>query len=326
MVFSNQTQHMSLKIKKNISLSGFTSFKIGGPAKYFVEVRVKEDLKEAYNWGEKHREKIFILGGGTNLLFLDSGFNGLVIKISFSDFIFPEVDYEYGKKYAIRIGSGVSMFFLARETVKKGLKGLEWAGGLPGTLGGAISGNAGAFRFDMAQVVKSVEIFQGGNFRTISKEECVFAYRASLFRSILSNAVIISAELEMEAGNKEEAKKEMEGYLKHRMKSQPLQPSAGCVFKNFLFEKEENLNPRLKEALIDNFRQYKKAPAAWLIENSGLKGAKIGDAIISNEHCNFIVNTKQATAKDVLALIKKVKEEVYQKFGVDLKEEVQIVK
>jgi UDP-N-acetylmuramate dehydrogenase len=218
------------------------------------------------------------------------------------------------------------MMPLAFELTKKGLRGLEWAGGLPGTLGGAVRGNAGAFRFDLSRNIKTVDIFYRDKVKKLTPEECGFSYRTSLFKSILKEAVILAADLEVEAGDTLESKKELDGFLKHRGESQPPYPSAGCIFKNFTFSDSGEITEHLKHLMTENFWQYKKVPAAWLIENSGLKGARVGEAEVSPKHGNFIVNMGGAKAEDILRLIEKVKEKVWETFGVRLEEEVQIVK
>ena len=314
-----------MEIQKNVSLAQFTTFKIGGPAKFFVEIKNEEELREAANFGEKNRLPVFILGGGSNLLFPDAGWPGLVIRICFKEVDYPAEPYEQGKKYTVKVGAGVLVVPLAFDLSKRGLRGMEWAGGLPGTIGGAVRGNAGAFRFETSRNVKSVLVFHQGKIKKMLPEECVFGYRTSLFKSFLSDAIILSVELDLEAGNPEESKKELEGYLKHRQESQPPFPSAGCIFKNFTFSDPQEVGEHLKHLMMENFWQYKKVPAAWLIENSGLKGAHVGEAEVSPQHGNFIVNTGNAKAEDILQLIKKVKETVWEKFGVRLEEEVQIV-
>lgn len=316
------------QIQKDVPLSSFTTFKIGGPAKFFIEVDSPEALSGAYQWGQKKNLSIFILGGGSNVLFPDEGYDGLVIKISLESYFFPKISYQIGRKYVVKAGSGVAIAFLAKEASKCGLRGLEWAGGLPGTVGGAVRGNAGAFRFEIGENVKTVEIYHEGEIRALIKEECVFGYRTSLFKSILGDAVIVSVDLELKAGNKEESQKELEGFLRHRGESQPPQPSAGCVFKNYLISAEalEKLSPRLKAMMPDNFWEYKKIPAAWLVEQAGMKGAQVGQAVVSPRHANFIVNLGGTSAQDVLWLIKKIKETVWQKFGVVLEEEIQTVR
>ncbi|KKR49120.1 MAG: UDP-N-acetylenolpyruvoylglucosamine reductase [Candidatus Magasanikbacteria bacterium GW2011_GWC2_40_17] len=316
----------SPKIKENISLAQFTTFKIGGPAKFFTAVFNIQELKEAVAFGEKNKLPIFILGGGSNLLFPDAGWPGLVIKISFIDFILPDPPYELGKKYMIKVGSGESISSVAKKFSQLGLCGLEWAGGLPGTVGGAVRGNAGAFRLDIGQNIKEVDIFYQGKISKMTAEECVFSYRTSLFKSIFSEAIILSCSLELTAGDPAESQKQLQGYLAHRSKSQPNFPSAGCIFKNFTFDKEEEIKEPLKSMMTENFWQFKKVPAAWLVEQAGLKGLCVGGAEVSTLHGNFIVNTNQATTEDILNLIKKIKEIIYQKFGVTLEEEVQIVK
>lgn len=315
----------TLNIKENISLADYSTFKIGGPARFFLEVKSQKELQEAEELAKEKKLPIFVLGGGSNVLFSEKGFPGLVIRINFLGKDFPKAPYKIGTKYQIRAGAGEPIRILAAETSKRGLRGLEWAGGIPGTLGGAVRGNAGAFRSEISQSVKNVEIFHESKIKKLTKEECVFGYRTSLFKSIFDKAVIISVELDLEAGEVLESQKQLEGFLRHRQKTQPPEPSVGCIFKNYFFQNPEQIDPRLKALMPENFWEFKKIPAAWLVENANLKGVKIGNAQVSTQHGNFIVNAGGATAQDVIELINKVKETIYNKFGVILEEEVQIV-
>lgn len=314
-----------MDIQQNVSLAQFTTFEIGGPAKFFVEVRNPEDLKEAYEFGKENDLSVFILGGGSNLLFPDNGWDGLVIKISFLDLVLPTNELIIGQKYIVEVGAGVPMKLLAGKITALGLSGLEWAGGLPGSVGGAVRGNAGAFRFETKDVVKSVEALVDGERKTLTKEECEFSYRTSIFKTKLRTTVIIKINLELPAGDALTAQKQFDDYLKHRDESQPPYPSVGCVFKNYYFNNVSDLAPDLQKVVPENYIGYKKLPAAWILEQAGLKGAKVGGAEISTLHGNFIINKNGASAMDVLQLIVLIKRTVKEKFGIELEEEVQIV-
>lgn len=306
-----------MNIQKDVVLAPYTTYKIGGPAKFFVIATNPEELAEAEKLGKEQNLLIFILGGGSNLLISDEGWPGLVIKVAISGLEFQDS--------TVKVGSGVSMVSLAQEAASRGLSGLEWVASLPGTVGGAIRGNAGAFRFDIGQAVKSVTVWRGDRVVEMTRVECVFGYRDSCFKQENKSDVILSAVLELKTGDREEIQKQLEEYINHRTKNLPVEPSAGCVFKNYVFANTHELPTGLRELIPAEYVKYKKIPAAWLIEQAGLKGAKVGGAEVSSQHANFILNTAGATAKDVLELIRQIKEKVYNKFNISLSEEIQII-
>jgi UDP-N-acetylmuramate dehydrogenase len=280
--------------KKNISLAPYTTFKIGGAAKYFYTVKSIEDLTGAVKLAKKEGLPFFILGNGSNVLVSDKGFDGVVIKIENCKLKIVNCK--------ITVDAGVLLTKLVNESVKAGLTGLEWAAGIPGTIGGAIRGNAGALGSSMADLIKTVEVFDITNLKiqTFENKDCKFGYRDSVFKHN-KNLIIFSAELELKKGDRKKSEKLIKEYLKQRKEKQPLEyPSAGSIFKN------------------PNGRA-----AGYLIEQCGLKGKKIGKAMISEKHANFIVNLGNAKAKDVKKLIDLCKEKVKEKFGIELEEEIE---
>ena len=291
-----------MEFQKNVSLKDYTTFKIGGKAKYFCRVSTKEELIEATKFAKKMKLPFFILGTGSNLLISDKGFNGLVIKIQYSTF-----NIQYSK---ILTGAGTSLSQLVNAATSAGLTGLEWAAGIPGTVGGAVYGNAGAFGKSMKDVIKTVTVLKIPNsksqipnkFQTkkYKNKECRFGYRDSIFKK-RKDLIIISATLQLKKGKKKEIGNIMKEYLEYKKKTQPLNfPSAGSVFKN-----------------------PKGFFAAELVEKAGLKGKKIGNAKFSEKHANFIVNLGGAAAQDVKKLINLAKKSVKNKFKVKLEEEIQ---
>ncbi len=287
-------------IQKNILLKDYTTFKIGGPAKYFFIAKTKEDLASVIESAKKLKLKIFILGGGSNLLVSDKGFRGLVVKPEFSSF-----NFQKNKAY-VEAGMGLTKF--SYLTAKKSLSGMEWSAGIPGTVGGAIYGNAQAFGFRMSDFVESVEAMDTDalKFKKISKKQCQFSLKNSIFKKD-KNLIIISTVLKLKKGNQKEIQKKIDEYINHRKKNHPLNfPSAGSVF----------VNPENNGEVIRS---------SSLIEKCGLKGKKVGGAQISEKHANFIINLGGAKAKDVLALIKLAKQKVKKTFGIDLETEVQLV-
>jgi UDP-N-acetylmuramate dehydrogenase len=256
-----------MNFQKNILLKNHTTFKIGGPAKYFYIAKNKKNLILAAQWAKKKKLPFFILGGGSNVLISDRGFKGLVIKFQnqkLSEFV---------------------------------NRGLEWAVGIPGTVGGAIWGNAGAFQKSMKDVVKEVEVYDAKKEKImrLNNRQCKFGRKTSIFRKN-TNLIILSAKIKPRKSNPRKIKE----YLRYRKEHQPLNcPSTGSIFKN-----------------PPGFF------AGKLIEECGLKGKKVGGAQISEKHANFIINLGGATAKDVLKLINLAKNKVKNKFRVKLEEEI----
>ncbi|MDD5626208.1 MAG: UDP-N-acetylmuramate dehydrogenase [Patescibacteria group bacterium] len=306
-----------IQIKKNISLAPLTSFKIGGPAKYFLEAKNADEVIEGLKWAKKNKIKYFVLGGGSNILISDEGFNGLVIKVQPAKIFF--------KNLSGVISAGTSLAQLVGASIKDGLTGLEWAAGIPGTLGGAIYGNTGAMGHSISESVEKIKVLRNSALINLKNKDIKFAYRKSIFQK--NKDVILEIELKLQKGDREEIKKLIKENLLKRSLSQPHYPSAGCVFKN--------LSPRLtslglaklleKYPELENFKKSGVVSAGWLIEKCGLKGKQIGQAQISEKHANFIVNLGNAKAKDVIALINLVKKTVKNKFDFDLKEEIQYV-
>jgi len=283
-----------MKFQRNISLAKYTTFRIGGQAKYFFIAKTKKDLILAIQEAKRKKLPFFILGNGSNVLISDKGFDGLVIKIQNSKFKI--------QNSKIIAEAGVYLGKLVNESAVKGLSGLEWAIGIPGTVGGAVYGNAGAFKKSMGDVVEEVELYDTKNqeFKILKNKNCKFDYRDSIFKHN-KNLIIVSATIKLKKSNKKETKKKIKEYLNYKRKTQPLSfHSAGSIFKN-----------------------SKNFSAAELIERCNLKGKKIGKAKISEKHANFIINLGGAKAKDVIKLINLIKKSVKNKFGIILKEEIQ---
>ncbi|MCX6764114.1 MAG: UDP-N-acetylmuramate dehydrogenase [Candidatus Nealsonbacteria bacterium] len=281
------------KFKKNIKLAPYTTFKIGGAAKYFFTARTKKELIRAIGESKKMKIPVFVLGQGSNLLVADNGFDGLVIKIQNSNF--------KTKGLEVFAEAGVSLSKVVNESAEKGLSGLGWARGIYGTVGGAIRGNAGAFGGEIKDVIGEVEAYDAKTekIRAFKVNECCFKYRESIFKK-RENLIILSAVFKLKKGEKNKIKKDIKGYLDYRIKNHPLDfPSAGSVFKN----------PPQKSA-------------GELIEKCGLKGKIIGKAQISSKHANFIINLGGAKADDVLNLINLAKRKVKEKFKIELREEI----
>lgn len=284
------------ELKQDILLKDYTTFKIGGKAKYFYKAKTKEELIKAVKIAKKNKLPFFILGGGSNLLVADKGFDGLVINFQFLTFNFLN--------NKIFCGAGTPLALIVPEARQRSLTGVEWGIGIPGTVGGAIRGNAGAFGESIGNIIKQVEVFNSEKekIENYSQKDGGFAYRESVFKK-RPELVILSAELELKIGNKEEIQKKMKEYLDYRKDKQPLEfPSAGSIFKN----------------LSD-------ISAGQFIDQCGLKGKRIGNVEISKKHANFIINLGDGKAEDVLKLIDLMKKQVKDKFNIQLEEEIQYV-
>ena len=299
-------------VRQNISLKQYTTFKIGGSAKYFIVVRNKEDLIKAVRTAQKLRLSFFILGGGSNLLVSDKGFNGLVIKNEARNF-------KINKKTIIT-ESGAILSKIVNASIKAGLSGLVEGRGIPGTVGGAIYGNSGWPKgaWAIGDLVKEVEVLiPSGKIKKQSQKWLAFGYRNSRFKMIHpvksrkagakqfnrvkdKKPVILEIVLKLKKSKKIDLEKKSQEILKARCRKTPPGFSAGSIFKN----------PPGKTA-------------GFLIEECGLKGKRVGNVKISEKHANFIVNLGNAKAKDVKKLINLAKKKVKNKFGILLNEEIQ---
>ncbi len=277
-------------VKENILLKEHTTFRIGGPAKYFFVAKTKTELIKAIKVAQKLKLPFFILGGGSNILVSDKGFNGLVIK--------------YGQP----LSSYVS-------------QGLEWAVGIPGTIQGAVYGNAGAFQKSMRDVVEKVEVFdtKTEKIEIFKNKDCRFSYRNSIFRK-KKNLIILSVKIKSKKSNPKKIKQ----YLDYKKKTQPLNlPSAGSVFKNPSPSQVLKKFGRARGFSAGRLKERASPSAGELIEECGLKGKRIGNVKISEKHANFIINLENGKAKDVIKLINLAKNKVKNKFGIFLEEEIQ---
>lgn len=299
-----------IKFKENISLKDYSTFRIGGISKYFIEIKNKEDLQKIFSDIDM---PFRILGGGSNTLISDKYFNGLTIVYKTDK---PKILInDMGCSGIINVEACVLFSFLIAKL--KSFTGLEWGVGIPGTIGGAINGNAGAFNESIADSVSSVEVLEiGKGIKKMKKKDCGFGYRTSIFKNN-PNLIILSAELNLSKGSS--TKKIKENFEK-RKNSNPKGFSIGCIFKNHYGEINFKKYPQFKEF----YEKKGYISAGMLIEECGLKGFSIGDAKISSEHANFIINLKNAKSENVLKLINFIKKEIKNKFLVNLEEEIQI--
>ncbi len=285
-------------IFKNEPMSKHTSLKIGGIADYFIKVKSIDELKNVLEFTNKNKIKTTIVGNGTNLLVKDGGIRGIVIKLELIDFKIKKMANEV----LITVGSGMTLAALAAIALKEEVTGLEFLSGIPGTIGGAIRMNAGAYGSEMKDiVVKTRYMTYDGKIKTLDLDGHEFVYRNSIFSKL--NVIIIDTTISVKKGNKEEIENKMNEYSVSRKSSQPLEyPNAGSTFKR-------------KEGVI----------TAKLIDECGLKGFCVGDVEVSTKHAGFIVNKGKATAKDFLELVEHIKKEIKNKTGLDLELEILVI-
>ena len=284
------------RVLKNESLKNHTWFKIGGDAKILIKVKKIDEIIDSINLIKENNIEYYILGNGTNILIPDEGINGIIIKLSKD---FNKYRIEGNKVYA---QAGILLSKLSKKIAKKSLTGFEFASGIPGTVGGAIFMNAGAYGGEMKDIVKYVNVLDNkGNILKLYNKDLKFGYRQSIVKE--KDFVVLNVCFELNFGKQKEIYKKIKELDRKRILKQPIKmPSAGSTFK--------------------------RPPghyAGKLIDDSGLRGFRYKDAQVSKKHCGFVVNRGNATCKDVLTLINMVKKIVRDKYGVNLEREVRIL-
>lgn len=299
-------------VKQQELLSLHTTFRIGGPADFFLKPEREEQLLAIIDYCTRYQIPYFLLGKGSNLLVSDSGYRGVMITLEECCFALTVGEMEVpdnslsdtlaGTEFQkVTAGAGVLLSRISAYAVEHSLEGLEFASGIPGTLGGAVMMNAGAYGGEISQVLIGARVLVGGTIRNYSNQELQFGYRHSLFME--EKGIILSADFMLKKGNQEEIREKMADFNRRRRQKQPLEyPSAGSTFK--------------------------RPPgyfAGKLIEDAGLKGYHIGGIEVSEKHSGFVINKGNGTAKQVLQLIKEVQSIVLEKYGVMLEPEVRML-
>lgn len=283
-----------VKFEENKDMSKLVSFKLGGKARYFIEPENIDELKNILNYAKKQKIKYFILGNGTNTVFRDKGFSGLVISTKKLNNIYFDEDF-------ICCECGVNLFKLNIFLKENSLAGLEWSYGIPGSIGGAVYMNAGAYEGEIANYIEKVEVLKNGRKTLLYKNDLEFSYRYSCFQN--SSSVIVRVWLKLEKGDKDLIEQKQKNYLSKRKQTQPLEyASAGSVFK-----RENNIIP------------------AKIIDKLGLKGVKLNGVEVSSRHSGFIIKTSNATTKDLEDLIRIIKAKVKKEEKVTLKTEIKFI-
>ncbi len=287
-------------VLQNEPMSKHTSFKVGGPAKFFVIPKNAEELAYVIKVLAKAKEKYFVLGNGSNVLVRDEGFDGTIILIK--DNLKYYRSGSNGIETKVTVSAGMTLKDLSDALLKDGLCGFEFASGIPGCVGGAMAMNAGAYGGEMKDVVCGAKVIdQNGKIISLTKEELEMGYRSSAIQK--KGYVLLEAYLLLKSGDPNEIRAKIDDFTARREEKQPLDmPSAGSTFKR-------------PEGYF----------AGKLIMDSGLRGYRHGGAMISEKHCGFVVNAGDATAADIIALIEEVQNIVFEKFGVRLEPEVRII-
>lgn len=317
-----------MTIYKDYSLSGILWYKIGGIAKYLLQVKNKEEIIEALSFIKENRvSRVLVVGLGSNLIFTDEYFDGAVIQLTPSDY----KSFKVGGSVVESFG-GEILDDLINFSLDNNLVGLEWAGGLPGTVGAAVRGNVGAFGGEIKDYFLEAEVIDTNTLeiKTLNKEDLNFSYRDSLIKKE-KNFVVISAKFQLSKGNRKKVDVAKDMYyanINYRREKHPLEhPNTGSVFKNITekgqVEKVLSVWPDIKEKIENNW--YGKVSMGYMIERLGLSGKKIGGAQISTKHPNFIVNLGGAKASEVIALIDEVKANVGETFEFTPEVEAEIV-
>ena len=286
------------KIKYNEPMAKHTSFKIGGPAQCFINAESVEEIKQICKVASKNDINLTIIGNGSNLLVTDNGINGIVVKVNIKKF----ETYAKNEEKRLIVGAGNKLGEIAQKLLRNEITGFEFAAGIPGTIGGAVRMNAGAYGKEMKDIVETVKYMDyDGNIYEKSNKDLEFEYRKSMFAK--NKFIILEAKLKLQKGNAQYIKDKMLEFEQSRKQKQPLEfPSAGSTFKrgtDFI--------------------------TAKLIDDAGLKGYRVGGAMVSTKHAGFVVNENNATAQDVLNLVKHIKQEVYKKFNKKIELEIQVI-
>jgi UDP-N-acetylmuramate dehydrogenase len=300
-----------MNIIKQKNVSQLSTFGIGGKAEYYTNPSNCKEIIKALNWAKENKLPYHVIAGGSNIVFPDNTLPGLLIQIKGGSF------KKIGDK-KIETDAGVSLQKIIKFTNSLGFKGLETLAGIPGTVGGAIVGNAGAYGNSISQTVKEIKIWNGKEIKTLNKEECKFSYRNSIFKE--KDLIVIKAILEFKKDSPKKLSEKSKEITKIREKKySPNLKCPGSFFKNVLVKNlpKDTLKKINPEKIIEG-----KIPAGYLLESIGAKGKKFGEIQVAKFHGNVIINRGKGTRKDVEELSQYLKEKVFKKFGIKLEEEI----
>ena len=305
---------MGLSILENVFLARYTRFEVGGPARILADAANEPALIEVLNAIQESGEQYALVGGGTNLVAGDRGFPGVVVR-------YTDATLEIADD-TVTVAAGAVLQDLVDASIARGLKGLETMTGIPGWVGGAVYGNAGAYGHSIQERVACVRFLEGGGVREISNADCEFAYRESQFKR-RKDWVILSVTLRLESAEAEELRATANGILKIRNeKYPPTMRCAGSIFKNLLWcDLPDTARALVPAAVV----REGKVPSAYFLEQAGAKGLRRGGVRVADYHANLIYNEGGGTAQEVGELIAELKLRVHDRFGLDLEEEVQFL-
>jgi UDP-N-acetylmuramate dehydrogenase len=307
-------QHFAkLSPQFEFELAPLTYFKIGGPAEVFIDLTTREDIIALVQFCHQHQIKLTVVSGASNILISSQGLRGVVVRIANEEYVrLPEKD---GEKQLVLVGAGYKTALFVRQTIDDGMGGLEYFLGVPGRIGGAIYNNAHYLSDLIGKHIRRVEVItRAGEVRWLSQAECQFGYDSSVFQE--TDDIILQAEFALFPGDKERSLELIKEATMYRAKTQPLgEPSSGCYFRN-------TPNTPLLQQRFAQFAERRECPSAFLIDQAGLKGTRVGDIEVSQKHAAFFVNKGNGTSDQVLELARIVKDKVKAEFGVELQEEV----
>jgi len=304
----------SLIVSQNVPLSQHTRFAIGGPAAVLAEAREESAFIDAVRFAHQSNTPLVLIGGGTNLIVSDAGFDGIVLR-----FVHRSIEATGAR---VTASAGAALEDLIELTIQRGLKGIETMAGIPGTVGAAVYGNAGAYGRSISESIVSVRFWDGNTARSLPGPECRFEYRGSIFKSN-KEWIVFSATLALEPAVPDELRRTADGILEIRnRKYPPTLRCAGSIFKNLLLK---NLSPEIAHQVPEDVVREGKVPSAWFLEQVGAKGIGRGDIHVADYHANLIYNGGNGTAADLRTLIDELKTRVKDRFGLELQEEVQYV-
>ncbi len=312
-------ENLGKEVKSRVLLAPYTNFKIGGPAKFFFEARSSADLIKAAQVANEFKIPFLVLGGGSNVLVSDKGFNGLVVLARNNNW---QIE---GTK--VTAEAGVNLGFLVQKTVSFSLSGFEPLVAVPGTVGGAIYGNAGVPQVERGFIgdwVENVTVCREDKLVLLNKEECEFTYRNSIFKK--NNDIILSALFNLNKGSFETSQELVKKFIAARRGQPYHKPSSGCIFMNVPIVDIEEVRHKFKgEEKIEDFIKKGQLPASWLIDKAGLKNKTIGGIQVSEDHANYLINIGGGKAEQVVQMISYIKQQVRDQFGIQLQEEVRYI-
>jgi UDP-N-acetylmuramate dehydrogenase len=319
MIFSQDAlaqleRHAGLTLRRGALLKDFTRFGLGGPAHLLIDAHTEQAFLESWTAATASGEPFEVIGGGSNLVVADEGFPGVVLRYTAAGIQIEGT--------SIYVEAGAILQTLVDASINAGLAGLHTMTGIPGWVGAAIYGNAGAYGHSISEFVQSVRFFDGRQVREITGAECAFRYRESTFKDH-KGWIVLSAKLQLPQGDRDALAKEAASILEIRnAKYPPTMKCAGSIFKNLILAE---LAPEVQERVPAKVVREGKVPSAWFLEQAGAKGTRDGEIVVADYHANLIYNEGKGTAEQVRRVIDGLKRRVHEMFGLMLEEEVQFV-